>query len=149
MLTGLQNLSEGDKAIVVACLLLDSTRSQVELYDTVLISLTKQPLENAARAIIGRSRPHEGSKEAFISGDTRAWLKSLRLHKYSECFDGLKPKSIITLTDEDLYRIGVSSSGARGRFLRAFENIHAFMASRERVRILDVETMDDVSKYCD
>jgi hypothetical protein len=64
--------------------------------------------------------------------DVPAWLRSLRLHKYTHLFwpDPSHPEStsrrwtyreMIELTDEDLERMGVGALGARRKMLRMFE----------------------------
>lgn len=49
-----------------------------------------------------------------------AWLKSLRLHKYSSCLSNLPWYTLIYLTDEELEAKGVSALGARRKLLKAF-----------------------------
>ena len=49
-----------------------------------------------------------------------AWLKSLRLHKYSNCLGNLPWLKLIYLTDEELEVKGVSALGARRKLLKAF-----------------------------
>ncbi|KAJ1677714.1 Flap-structured DNA-binding and RNA-binding protein [Spiromyces aspiralis] len=55
--------------------------------------------------------------------DIPAWLRTLRLHKYTPCFETMKWTDIIELTDEDLTNKGVSALGARRKMLKVFENI--------------------------
>ncbi|AMD20552.1 HDL192Wp [Eremothecium sinecaudum] len=49
-----------------------------------------------------------------------AWLKSLRLHKYSGSLDGMTWQELIELDDVVLEEIGVSALGARRKLLKAF-----------------------------
>ncbi|EPZ32653.1 Cornichon domain-containing protein [Rozella allomycis CSF55] len=50
--------------------------------------------------------------------DVPAWLRSLRLHKYSPIFEKMNWKSMIYLTDEQLEAMGVSALGARRKMLK-------------------------------
>ncbi|KAI9291265.1 hypothetical protein K502DRAFT_297206, partial [Neoconidiobolus thromboides FSU 785] len=56
-----------------------------------------------------------------IISDIPAWLRSLRLHKYTEAFDGMVWQDIIKLTDEELSEKGISALGARRKMLKHFE----------------------------
>lgn len=49
-----------------------------------------------------------------------AWLKSLRLHKYSEALGGKPWFELIYMDDEMLEKVGVSALGARRKLLKAF-----------------------------
>ncbi|ORX91227.1 hypothetical protein K493DRAFT_52735 [Basidiobolus meristosporus CBS 931.73] len=55
--------------------------------------------------------------------DVPAWLRSLRLHKYTPMFEGMKWQDIIQLTDEELTAKGVAALGARRKMLKVFEGI--------------------------
>ncbi|KAI9341822.1 hypothetical protein DFJ73DRAFT_627626, partial [Zopfochytrium polystomum] len=55
--------------------------------------------------------------------DIPAWLRSLRLHKYTSIFEGSDWREMVKLTDEDLIRKGVSALGARRKLLKVFELI--------------------------
>lgn len=49
-----------------------------------------------------------------------AWLKSLRLHKYSDALSGKPWAELVYLEDDALESIGVSALGARRKLLKAF-----------------------------
>ncbi|SCU91152.1 LADA_0F08394g1_1 [Lachancea dasiensis] len=49
-----------------------------------------------------------------------AWLKSLRLHKYSDALNGKPWTELIYLGDDSLEALGVSALGARRKLLKAF-----------------------------
>jgi len=53
--------------------------------------------------------------------DIPAWLKSLRLHKYTQCFDGLTWEDMVNLDDATLEAKGVVALGARRRLLKTFD----------------------------
>lgn len=62
--------------------------------------------------------------------DIQAWLRSLRLHKYSLCFQSMKQSEILTLVEEQdadarLEKMGVSALGARRKILRVLATIKA------------------------
>lgn len=52
--------------------------------------------------------------------DIPGWLRSLRLHKYTQCFDGLTWQEIVSLDDAALEAKGVAALGARRRMIRTF-----------------------------
>lgn len=55
--------------------------------------------------------------------DIGGWLKSLRLHKYTDCLKDLKWQELIELSDEDLEARGVNALGARRKMLKVFDQI--------------------------
>jgi hypothetical protein len=57
--------------------------------------------------------------------DIPAWLRSLRLHKYTTIFEGMQWNDIIKLNDDELNSRGVSALGARRKLLKVFEMIKA------------------------
>ncbi|EAU91550.1 hypothetical protein CC1G_02039 [Coprinopsis cinerea okayama7 len=59
--------------------------------------------------------------EPEMLNDIPGWLRSLRLHKYTSCFDGLSWQEMISLDDAALEAKGVAALGARRRLLRTFE----------------------------
>lgn len=55
-----------------------------------------------------------------------AWLKSLRLHKYSDALGGSPWHELIYLDDETLEKMGVSALGARRKLLKAFSIVKEY-----------------------
>ncbi|KAI0244272.1 Flap-structured DNA-binding and RNA-binding protein [Massospora cicadina] len=55
--------------------------------------------------------------------DIPAWMRSLRLHKYTSLFEKMHWRDIIVMNDQQLADLGVAALGARCRFLKAFELI--------------------------
>ncbi|ODV95251.1 hypothetical protein PACTADRAFT_43133 [Pachysolen tannophilus NRRL Y-2460] len=49
-----------------------------------------------------------------------AWLKTLRLHKYTDILSSHDWKKMIYYDDVELERIGISTVGARRKLLKAF-----------------------------
>jgi hypothetical protein len=66
-----------------------------------------------------------------LLNDIPAWLRSLRLHKYTQCFDGLTWQQIVVLDDATLEAKGVSALGARRRLLRSFDHVRKEMGMEE------------------
>lgn len=58
-----------------------------------------------------------------LLGDIPAWLRSLRLHKYTSNFENSIWKEMILMTNQDLEDKGVAALGARRKLLKVFENI--------------------------
>ncbi|GAA5897583.1 hypothetical protein JCM6882_003524 [Rhodosporidiobolus microsporus] len=56
-----------------------------------------------------------------LLGDTPAWLRSLRLHKYTKEFEGVGWREMVAMGDEDLEKKGVGALGARRKLLKVFE----------------------------
>lgn len=56
------------------------------------------------------------------------WLKSLRLHKYSEALGNKKWEELICLDDQTLEKIGISALGARRKLLKAFTIVQEYKA---------------------
>ncbi|KAJ2388205.1 Flap-structured DNA-binding and RNA-binding protein [Coemansia sp. RSA 2603] len=55
--------------------------------------------------------------------DIPAWLRSLRLHKYTDCFADMDWTEVVALNDEQLQAKGVSALGARRKMLKVFEAV--------------------------
>ncbi|ANB14383.1 Vts1p [Sugiyamaella lignohabitans] len=55
--------------------------------------------------------------------DIGAWLRSLRLHKYTDNLSDLNWKDLVELTDADLEKRGVNALGARRKMLKVFEQV--------------------------
>lgn len=58
-----------------------------------------------------------------LLSDIPAWLKSLRLHKYTPNFEKDHWEKIILMTNNDLENKGVAALGARRKLLKVFENV--------------------------
>lgn len=59
--------------------------------------------------------------EPEMLNDIPGWLRGLRLHKYTGCFDGLTWQEMICLDDAGLEGRGIAALGARRRLIRTFE----------------------------
>lgn len=64
-----------------------------------------------------------------LLSDIGAWLRSLRLHKYTGNLADMPWQEIVTLSDTDLEARGVKAQGARRKLLKMFEEIQAAQAA--------------------
>ncbi|GAA5898865.1 hypothetical protein JCM8208_005415 [Rhodotorula glutinis] len=70
------------------------------------------------------ANPDEPLDMALL-GDTPAWLRSLRLHKYTGIFEGSTWQEMAVMGDKDLEDKGVGALGARRKLLKVFETVRA------------------------
>ncbi|KPV75569.1 uncharacterized protein RHOBADRAFT_6614, partial [Rhodotorula graminis WP1] len=63
------------------------------------------------------ANPDEPLDMALL-GDTPAWLRSLRLHKYTGIFEGSTWQEMAVMGDKDLEDKGVGALGARRKLLK-------------------------------
>jgi hypothetical protein len=75
--------------------------------------------------------PREEDFDPEMLKDIPAWLRGLRLHKYTQCFDGLTWEEIVVLDDATLEAKGVAALGARRRLMRTFEHVRKRMGLEE------------------
>ncbi|PLW53290.1 hypothetical protein PCANC_06183 [Puccinia coronata f. sp. avenae] len=68
------------------------------------------------------ANPEEDLDMKLLS-DVSAWLRGLRLHKYTPNFEGCVWKEMVVMTDADLEKRGVAAVGARRKMLRTFETV--------------------------
>ncbi|KAG8806017.1 hypothetical protein FRC17_005210 [Serendipita sp. 399] len=72
----------------------------------------------------------EKSEEDFdpvLLNDIPAWLRSLRLHKYTPNFEGMTWKEMVIMDEPALEAKGVAALGARRKMLKTFEVVRAKM----------------------
>lgn len=62
-----------------------------------------------------------------LLNDIPAWLRSLRLHKYTACFEGMSWQEMVGLDDVILEKKGVAALGARRRLLKTFDYVRREM----------------------
>lgn len=67
--------------------------------------------------------PKEDDIDPQILEDVPVWLKSLRLHKYTSCFEGMNWRDIIELDEATLEKKGVVALGARKRLTKTFDAV--------------------------
>lgn len=71
----------------------------------------------------GSSKPPEDPTDPSLLQDIPSWLRSLRLHKYTDNLKDLKWQELIELDDEGLDKRGVNALGARRKMLKVFEQV--------------------------
>ncbi|KAF2011704.1 hypothetical protein BU24DRAFT_287463 [Aaosphaeria arxii CBS 175.79] len=71
----------------------------------------------------GSSKPPEDPTDPTLLQDIPSWLRSLRLHKYTDNLKDLKWHELIELDDEGLEKRGVNALGARRKMLKVFEQV--------------------------
>lgn len=67
----------------------------------------------------------EDPTDPALLNDIPGWLRSLRLHKYTDNLSNIKGgvPALAQLTDEDLEKRGVAAVGARRKLLKCFEQV--------------------------
>ncbi|KAI9678835.1 MAG: Flap-structured DNA-binding and RNA-binding protein [Caeruleum heppii] len=71
----------------------------------------------------GSSKPPEDPTDPSLLQDIPSWLRSLRLHKYTDNLKDLKWEELVELDDEGLDKRGVNALGARRKMLKVFEQV--------------------------
>lgn len=71
----------------------------------------------------GTSKPPEDPTDPTLLQDIPAWLRSLRLHKYTDNLKDLKWNELVELDDKELENRGVNALGARRKMLKVFEQV--------------------------
>ncbi|EJD39275.1 hypothetical protein AURDEDRAFT_116208 [Auricularia subglabra TFB-10046 SS5] len=69
----------------------------------------------------------EDEVDPALLNDIPAWLRSLRLHKYTPNFEGMNWRDMVVLDEAALEAKGVAALGARRKMLKTFENVRAKM----------------------
>ncbi|KAF8813711.1 hypothetical protein BYT27DRAFT_7268131 [Phlegmacium glaucopus] len=75
--------------------------------------------------------PREEDFDPEMLKDIPAWLRGLRLHKYTQCFEGMTWEAMVVLDGDALEAKGVAALGARRRLLRTFEHVRKRMGLEE------------------
>ena len=71
----------------------------------------------------GSSKPPEDPTDITLLQDIPSWLRSLRLHKYTDNLKDMKWTDLIELDDKQLEDRGVNALGARRKMLKVFEQV--------------------------
>ncbi len=67
--------------------------------------------------------PKEEDIDPELLEDVPAWLKSLRLHKYTACFENMTWRQMVDLDEPSMEKMGVVALGARRRLTKTFEAV--------------------------
>ncbi|RFU78287.1 hypothetical protein TARUN_3939 [Trichoderma arundinaceum] len=73
----------------------------------------------------GSSKPPEDPTDPTLLQDIPSWLRSLRLHKYTDNLKDMNWTDLIELDDKALEDRGVNALGARRKMLKVFEQVKA------------------------
>lgn len=65
----------------------------------------------------------EDDVDPQLLNDIPAWLKTLRLHKYTDCFKDMTWQDMVVLDEDDLEKKGVTALGARRRLTKNFDAV--------------------------
>ncbi|KAL4961668.1 RNA-binding protein VTS1 [Aspergillus stella-maris] len=71
----------------------------------------------------GSSKPPEDPTDPNLLKDIPSWLRSLRLHKYTDNLKDLQWSELVELSDKQLEDRGVNALGARNKMLKVFEQV--------------------------
>ncbi|SPO02711.1 probable Protein VTS1 [Cephalotrichum gorgonifer] len=71
----------------------------------------------------GNSKPPEDPTDPTLLQDIPAWLRSLRLHKYTDNLKDMQWTDLVELDDKALEERGVNALGARRKMLKVFEQV--------------------------
>ncbi|CAI7590902.1 hypothetical protein N7533_002240 [Penicillium manginii] len=71
----------------------------------------------------GSSKPPEDPTDPALLKDIPSWLRSLRLHKYTDHLKDLKWTELVELDDKALEDRGVNALGARNKMLKVFDQV--------------------------
>ncbi|KAL9592515.1 MAG: hypothetical protein Q9179_006640 [Wetmoreana sp. 5 TL-2023] len=71
----------------------------------------------------GTSKPPEDPTDLSLLQDIPAWLRSLRLHKYTDNLKSLDWTELVDLDDKGLEDRGVNAMGARRKMLKVFDQV--------------------------
>lgn len=71
----------------------------------------------------GSSKPPEDPTDPSLLQDIPSWLRSLRLHKYTDNLKDMNWTELVELDDKQLEERGVNALGARRKMLKVFEQV--------------------------
>lgn len=71
----------------------------------------------------GTPKPLEDPTDPTLLQDIPSWLRSLRLHKYTDNLKDMKWVDLVELDEDQLIARGVAATGARRKMLKVFEEV--------------------------
>ena len=71
----------------------------------------------------GSSKPPEDPTDPSLLQDIPSWLRSLRLHKYTDNLKDMNWTELVELDEKALEDRGVNALGARRKMLKVFEQV--------------------------
>jgi len=136
---GFGMVSPGMPGMVPPLLQLQYSMAQAQLaqYQSAVLQQKQQQQQRATRnvrspgvksSVSGRTeKKDEEEVDPKILEDVPAWLRSLRLHKYTPNFEGMNWRDMVTLDEAQLEAKGVAALGARRKMLKTFEIVRKKM----------------------
>ncbi|KAF5315441.1 hypothetical protein D9619_007360 [Psilocybe cf. subviscida] len=96
-------------------------------------SARSPPLRSAGMMSNGGNSTPKGEEDVdpALLQDVAAWLRSLRLHKYTPNFEGTKWQDMVMMDEAALEAKGVAALGARRKMLKTFELVRKKMGMEE------------------
>jgi hypothetical protein len=89
-------------------------------------------LKSASSTGTGGGTPKaEDDVDPALLNDIPAWLRSLRLHKYTPNFEGARWQDMVVMDEAALEAKGVAALGARRKMLKTFELVRKKMGIDE------------------
>jgi len=89
----------------------------------------------------GSSKPPEDPTDPSLLQDIPSWLRSLRLHKYTDNLKDMNWTELVELDEQALEDRGVAAVGARRKMLKVFEQVKGTtFQPRKRDNIADIFT---------
>lgn len=79
----------------------------------------------------GATPKGEDDVDPALLNDIPGWLRSLRLHKYTPNFEGMKWQDMVVMDEAQLEAKGVAALGARRKMLKTFELVRKKMGIEE------------------
>lgn len=86
--------------------------------DTYLSDASEIPRGRSPRGRRGSSKPPEDPTDIQLLKDIPAWLRTLRLHKYTDNLKDMRWQDLIQLDEAGLEARGVAAKGARSKLLK-------------------------------
>jgi hypothetical protein len=77
----------------------------------------------------GSSKPPEDPTDPSLLQDIPSWLRSLRLHKYTDNLKDMNWTELVELDEKALEERGVNALGARRKMLKVFEQVKGMLPS--------------------
>jgi RNA-binding protein VTS1 len=90
----------------------------------------RSPSDRRSTRTGGGDKPDEEVDPTLLE-DVPAWLRSLRLHKYTPNFEGMTWSQMVGMNEQQLEEKGVAALGARRKMLKTFEQVRAKMGVPE------------------
>ena len=82
-----------------------------------------KPANATAPVVPGSGVNPDEAIDLVLLSDVAAWLRSLRLHKYTTTFERSNWREMVAMDDAALEAKGVAALGARRKLLKVFENV--------------------------